>query len=235
MKKNILFLVALFVLSLVAVPATAQSRKDKKAAQKAEWEMEQQRKKEEAELLHQMRMDSIRNVQKRAAEKAERDAINDAAQETDFNELCMEYESTVDLIRARAVGDDLDQQMAVEIARSAALDELTSQISTAVNSLVTRYRKSSKVNDSRESFNRTEGMTRNVVNQTTGYRIACRKTTTFIEKGRRIFKHYIVLEVSKDELLKAVYQGLQEDEELKIEASYQEFKKEFDEVFSNQE
>ena len=234
MKKNILFLIAVFMLSIVA-PVSAQSRKDKKAAQKAEWEMEQQRKKEEAELLHQMRMDSIRNVQKRATEKAERDAINDAAQETDFNEPCMEYESTVDLIRARAVGDDLDQQMAVEIARSAALDELTSQISTAVNSLVTRYRKSSKVNDSRESFNRTEGMTRNVVNQTTGYRIACRKTTTFIEKGRRIFKHYIVLEVSKDELLKAVYQGLQEDEELKIEASYQEFKKEFDEVFSNQE
>ena len=145
----------------------------------------------------------------------------------------MEFESTADLIRARATGEDFDQQMAVEIARSAALDELTSQISTAVNSLVNRYRKSSKINDSRESLNRTQGMTTNVVNQTTGYRIACRKTTTLIEKGRRIFKHYIVVEVSKEELLEAVYQGLQEDEELKIDASYQDFKEEFDKVFSN--
>ena len=62
MKKNILFLIAVFMLSIVA-PVSAQSRKDKKAAQKAEWEMEQQRKKEEAELLHQMRMDSIRAIQ----------------------------------------------------------------------------------------------------------------------------------------------------------------------------
>ncbi len=232
MKKNILFLIAVFMLSIVA-PVSAQSRKDKKAAQKAEWEMEQQRKKEEAELLHQARMDSIKNAQKRAAEKAERDAINEAAQEVDFNEPCMEFESTADLIRARATGEDFDQQMAVEIARSAALDELTSQISTAVNSLVNRYRKSSKINDSRESLNRTQGMTTNVVNQTTGYRIACRKTTTLIEKGRRIFKHYIVVEVSKEELLEAVYQGLQEDEELKIDASYQDFKEEFDKVFSN--
>lgn len=233
MKKNILFLIAVFMLSIVATPVVAQSRKDKKASQKAEWEMEQQRKKEEAELMHQMRMDSIRNAQKRAAEKAEREAINEAAQETDLNVPCMEFESTADLIRAHATGEDLDQQMAVEIARSAALDELTSQISTAVNSLVNRYRKSSKINDSRESLNRTQGMTTNVVNQTTGYRIACRKTTTFIEKGRRIFKHYIVVEVSKEELLEAVYQGLQEDEELKIEASYQDFKEEFEKVFSN--
>ena len=63
MKKNILFLIAVFMLSIVATPVAAQSRKDKKAAQKAEWEMEQQRKKEEAELLHQMRMDSIRAIQ----------------------------------------------------------------------------------------------------------------------------------------------------------------------------
>lgn len=232
MKKNILFLIAVFMLSIVA-PVSAQTRKEKKAAQKAEWEMEQQRKKEEAELLHQARMDSIKNAQKRAAEKAERDAIYEAAQERDKNEPCMEFESTADLIRARATGEDFDQQMAVEIARSAALDELTSQISTAVNSLVNRYRKSSKINDSRESLNRTQGMTTNVVNQTTGYRIACRKTTTLIEKGRRIFKHYIVVEVSKEELLEAVYQGLQEDEELKIDASYQDFKEEFDKVFSN--
>lgn len=232
MKKNILFLIAVFMLSIVA-PVSAQSRKDKKAAQKAEWEMEQQRKKEEAELLHQARMDSIKNAQKRAAEKAERDAIYEAAQERDKNEPCMEFESTADLIRARATGEDLDQQMAVEIARSAALDELTSQISTAIESYFSRYRKSSNFNDSREALNRSQGLTRNVVNQTTGYRIVCRKTTTFIEKSRIIYRHYIVIEVSKDEVYKAVYQGLQEDEELKIDASYEEFKKEFDEIFSN--
>ena len=62
MKKIMLFGVVLMSFLLVT-PVMAQSRKDKKAAKKAQWEMQQQQAKEEAELLHQIKMDSIRQVQ----------------------------------------------------------------------------------------------------------------------------------------------------------------------------
>ena len=86
MKKTIVL--AMMALAIVALPATAQSSKDKKAAKKAEWEMQQKQKAEEAALLHQMKMDSIRDAQaareaakaeaeaKKAAEKAEQDYLN---------------------------------------------------------------------------------------------------------------------------------------------------------------
>lgn len=46
----------------LAMPVQAQSRKDKKAAQKEQWEREQRQKAEEEELRHQMKMDSLRNA-----------------------------------------------------------------------------------------------------------------------------------------------------------------------------
>lgn len=88
MKKNILFLIAVFMLSIVA-PVSAQSRKDKKAAQKVEWEMEQQRKKEEAELLHQLRMDSIRAIQE-SRDAARKQAEQRQRQEDEMKKMQLE-------------------------------------------------------------------------------------------------------------------------------------------------
>ena len=62
MKKIMLFATVVALSMAVVMPANAQSRKDKKAAQKAKWEMEQQRQREEEELRHQIRMDSLRNA-----------------------------------------------------------------------------------------------------------------------------------------------------------------------------
>ena len=67
--KKIMLLATVVAMSLaVAMPVNAQSRKEKKAAKKAQWEMEQKQKAEEAALLHQMRMDSIKKVQQQRAE-----------------------------------------------------------------------------------------------------------------------------------------------------------------------
>ncbi len=61
--KKIMFYATLVAMSLaIAMPIQAQSRKEKKAAQKEQWEREQRQKAEEAELRHQMRMDSLRNA-----------------------------------------------------------------------------------------------------------------------------------------------------------------------------
>lgn len=81
MKKVIFLLVALMALA-VCNPTMAQSRKDKKAAQKAAWEAEQKRKAEEAQLLHDMKMDSIRNAKKAQEDKAKKE--QDAAERANY-------------------------------------------------------------------------------------------------------------------------------------------------------
>ena len=236
MKKTIIL--ALMALAIVAVPATAQTRKDKKAAEKAQWEQEQKFAAEEAALRHQLKMDSLANAQRVAEEKAAEAAARakqraeaQAAQEQEVEVPCGDYYSTSEVIRALGIGEDYEQQMATEMARSAALEELASQISTSVQALVSNYKKSMRVNLKRESVRRVEGMAMTAVDQTTGYRIACRKTTSYVLNGEKLFKNYMVIEVNKDELLEPIYDNIQEDEELKVDMDYQKFAEEFDKNF----
>lgn len=236
MKKTIFL--ALMALAIVAVPASAQTRKDKKAAEKAKWEQQQQFDAEEAALRHQLKMDSLANAKRVAEEKAAEAAARakaraeaQAAQEQEVEVPCGDYYSTAELLRALGIGEDYEQQMAAEMARSAALEELASQISTSVQSLVNNYKKSLRINLKRESIRRVEGMTMTAVDQTTNFRIVCRKTTSYVLDGEKLFKQYMVVEVAKDELLEPIYEGIQEDEELKLDMDYQQFAEEFDKNF----
>ena len=179
MKKTIIL--AIMALAIVAVPANAQTRKEKKAAEKAKWEQQQQFDAEEAALRHQIRMDSIANAKRveeekaaEAAARAKARAEAQAAQEVEVVVPCGDYYSTSEIIRALGVGEDYDQQMAVELARSAALEEMASQINTSVQAIVSNYKKTMRINLTRESKQRMEGMTLTAVEQSTGYRIACR-------------------------------------------------------------
>ena len=233
MKKTIFF--ALMALAIVALPANAQTRKEKKAAEKAKWEQQQQFDAEEAALRHQIRMDSIANAKRveeekaaEAAARAKARAEAQAAQEVEVSEPCSDLYTTATLIRGRGIGEDYDQQMAVELARSAALEEMASQINTSVQAIVSNYKKTMRINLTRESKQRMEGMTLTAVEQSIGYRIACRKTTSYVLNGEKLFKHYMVVEVAKDELLEPIYQGIQEDEELQLDMDYQKFAEEFD-------
>ena len=250
MKKTIVL--ALMALAILAVPATAQTRKEKKAAEKAQWEQQQQFAAEEAALRHQLKMDSIANAKKVAEQqaaaaaaqaaadkaaaeakaKAEAEAL--AAQEVEVNVPCDEYLTTSELIRALGIGEDYDQQFALDIARTEALNELASQITTTVQSLLTKYNKSTTKQGkerSRESINRVEQMIQTAVDHATGYRIACRKMTSYILDGEKLYKAYIALEIGTDEILKSLYQDIQADEDLAIEASYENFKEEFNQTF----
>lgn len=266
MKANHIFAIAVMALAITALPAEAQTRKEKRAAKREQWKMEQRHKAEEAELRHQMRMDSIANSKKveeqraakaeaerQAAEaklqaaEAERKAADAEAKakqkkaeeeaamkEVEFVDPCGEWVSAGDRFFAHGVGEDLDQQLSVDIARTTALEELASQISTQVQSLVSNYRKQERKSTSRESLGRIEGLTTTEINQATGYRIACRKVMTFVQDGQRIYKTYIVLELNEDILLNGLYNTIQQDEELNVDAEYEAFKQEFNEHFMQQ-
>ena len=252
MKKIMLLATVVAMSFALTMPAQAQTRKDKKAAQKDEWKREQRQKAEEDELRHQIRMDSIANAKKvaeekaakaeadrrakEAEEKAKQKKAEEAAalQEVEFNEPCSsdDWYSTAELLRGRGIGEDYDQQNSVDDARQAAIKELAAQISTKVQDLVSRNRKSAKKNNERASLQKVDAMTVTEVEETTGFRKACSKTVTFVENGMRVFKTYYVAELPADRVLKNIYNNLQQDEDLKLDMNFDDFKKEFDKRFS---
>lgn len=236
MKKTIVL--ALMAMAIVAVPATAQTRKDKKAAEKAQWEQQQKFAAEEAALRHQIRMDSIANAKRvaeeqaaAAAAKAKAEADAKAAQEVEVSEPCEEYYSTKDLIRGRGVAESPIQQVAMAQARVLAVEEFAAQVQTTVQSVATNNMAALSGEDGMEVKVLFNNKTKNIVDQTTGFRIVCRKTTTSMKNGTKIYRHYMVVELDMETILKPLYDEIQKDEATKLELSLEEFSEEFEKHF----
>ena len=236
MKKTIVL--ALMAMAMVAVPASAQTRKDKKAAEKAQWEQEQKFAAEEAALRHQIRMDSIANAKRVAEEqaavaaaKAKAEADAKAAQEVEVSEPCEEYYSTKDLIRGRGVAESPIQQVAMAQARVLAVEEFAAQVQTTVQSVATNNMAALSGEDGMEVKVLFNNKTKNIVDQTTGFRIVCRKTTTSMKNGTKIYRHYMVVELDMETIVKPLYDAIQKDQATKLELSLEEFSEEFEKHF----
>lgn len=228
MKKTIVL--AFMAMAMVAVPATAQTRKDKKAAEKAQWEQQQKFAAEEAALRHQMKMDSLANAQK-VTEEQRKEAEALAAQEVEISEPCEEYYSTKELIRGRGVAESPIQQVAMSQARVLAVGEFAAQIETTVKALATNQQAGLTTADDINVQVLFNEKIKNIVDQTTGFRIVCRKTTTFMKSGKKIYKHYMVVELDMETILKPLYDEIQKDQSTKLELSLEEFSEEFEKHF----
>ena len=236
MKKTIVL--ALMAMAIVAVPATAQTRKDRKAAEKAQWEQQQKFDAEEAALRHQIRMDSIANAKRveeekaaEAAARAKARAEAQAAQEVEVSEPCEEYYSTKDLIRGRGVAESPIQQVAMAQARTLAVQEFASQVQTTVQAVATNNTAALSGADDMDVQVLFNDKVKTIVDQTTGFRIVCRKTTTFMKSGKKIYKHYMVVELDMETILKPLYDEIQKDQATKLELSLEEFSEEFEKHF----
>ena len=236
MKKTIVL--ALMALAIVAVPATAQTRKERKAAEKAKWEQQQQFDAEEAALRHQIRMDSIANAKRveeekaaEAAARAKARAEAQAAQEVEVSEPCEEYYSTKDLIRGRGVAESPIQQVAMSQARTLAVQEFASQVQTTVQAVATNNTAALSGADDMDVQVLFNDKVKTIVDQTTGFRIVCRKTTTFMKSGKKIYKHYMVVELDMETIVKPLYDEIQKDQATKLELSLEEFSEEFEKHF----
>lgn len=268
MKKSILF-AAVAALSLtICAPVQAQSRKDKKAAEKEQWEREQRYKAEEEELRHKMKMDSLRNVERknqeieaeaqaarlraeedrRKAEEEARERVKKeeemaAMEEKDFDEPCTEAGSTESYIRARGIGQSLQQQMARTKAQTQAVRDLGAKIGTTVQALIKMYSNEETIDvltDESSSSGikleeKIEGMVKQKVDQNLNFSTSCEKTKTFMKSGRKMYKCYMVVQAGKEDLLKPIYDQLQQDASLKLNVDYNRFSEEFDKEFNKQQ
>lgn len=159
--KKIMLLATVVAISLaVAMPVNAQSRKEKKAAAKAQWEMEQKQKAEEAALLHQMRMDSIKRANEERAEAEERARDRKRRRENQRDAMEQILEGGVQLIytpcmdeflalnkipeqmAAQGVGTGQQtQELAQKVANERALDDIGSRFAGVVKNAMESYNK----------------------------------------------------------------------------------------------
>lgn len=159
--KKIMLLATVVAMSLaVAMPVNAQSRKEKKAAAKAQWEMEQKQKAEEAALLHQMRMDSIKRANEERAEAEERARDRKRHRENQRDAMEQVLEGGVQLIytpcmdeflalnkvpeqmAAQGIGTGQQtQELAQKVANERALDDIGSRFAGVVKNAMESYNK----------------------------------------------------------------------------------------------
>ena len=253
--KNVTLL-GILLLSLAFVsPAMAQSRKDKKAAKKAQWEMQQQQAKEEAELLHQIKMDSIRQVQadkaaarQRAedervlqAQQAEADrqaALKEEAMREKEVEIPCDEESYSTLTNFRALGmaENMSMQVALVYATNNARAALAEQVKASVRSLTHNYTKSVNKNLTESMELRFEQLTVTVVNQELqNSNPVCKKATKYTNNGKLMYKYYVVVDMPKDALLQPLHQALANDDVASVDMDYNTFKAEFEKEFAAQQ
>lgn len=231
MKKITLFIALIMSMSLLT-PALAQTRKEKKAAKKAQWEMQQQQAKEEAELLHQIRMDSIRQ-----AEADRQQALKEEAmREKDVEIPCDDQSySTLTNFRALGVAENMSMQVALIYASNNARAALAEQVKASVRSLTHNYVKSLNKNMTEDMELRFEQLTVTVVNQELqNSNPVCKEAKKFNRNGKLMYKYYVVMDMSKDALLQPLHQALSADDIANVDMDYNTFKVEFEKEFANQ-
>lgn len=146
-----------------------------------------------------------------------------------FENPCSDCQSTNEKICAVAVRESMDQQMAKQMARSSALEELASKINVTVKAVIDDYYNSRSVNMNEETKRRFEGLSRQVIDQSVkGYRTACEKYSLSTKpNGAEVYKCYYGVELGTDDVAKSLYKGLSNDDKLRLDYDYEKFKDEF--------
>jgi len=137
-----------------------------------------------------------------------------------------EFQSNNEYFRASQVGESVDQATAKKKAMSNTRADLAAAIETQVKGVIDNYVNSREMNNLEEAEERFESLTREVINQKlTGVKTICEKTT---KTSTGNYKTYIALELAGDELMNAMNERLSQDDKLKIDYDYEQFKKTFD-------
>lgn len=137
-----------------------------------------------------------------------------------------EYFSNSKFFRANQVGESLDQATAKKKARSNAMAEMASSIQTLIKGVIDNYVNSREMNNKEVAEERFESLTREVIDQQlSGVKTICEQTTKTTEGN---YKVYIAIELSGQDLVKAINSRLSQEEMLRIDYDYEQFKKTFD-------
>lgn len=137
-----------------------------------------------------------------------------------------QYYSDGEYFRANDVAESTNQSMAKKKAMSNARLALAASIETTVKAVIDNYFSSYTSGQAIEDRERYEGLSREVINQKlNGIRTICEEYTKTAEGN---YKCYVAIELAGDEIAKGMSQRISDDEKLKIDFQYENFKKTFE-------
>lgn len=246
MKTTKIFAIITMALLMIAMPSEAQSRKDKKAAKKEKWEMEQKQQREEAELRHQIRMDSLRNAQRekdeaKAREQLRREAAaREAAEEKEISKM----EATTQL-PCEAYDDDewfyafgsriMKQPNTTASALLRSLQrQMRDKLSGAYKSVTRDYFDQMDTEESSYEREHIESAGEMVINQLVNEtREVCRNRSRYPDADGK-YTMYMAIKVSKKEIVEKVIDTISEDQQLKVRFNEKQFRDSAFKVFEDE-
>lgn len=150
------------------------------------------------------------------------------AGETVIKQYCSgpDYFTDKKNFRANNLGESMDQATAKKKAMANARADLASSIQTTMQGVVDNYVNSREMNNREEVEERFEGLTREVLDQTlTGVKVICEQPVKTAE-GK--YKYYVALELSGADLVADYNEAISNDERLRIDYDYEQFKETFE-------
>src|SRR5690606_1683197 len=137
-----------------------------------------------------------------------------------------DYFTTAKYFRANSIGESQDQVTSKRKALANARAELAQSIQTTVKTVTDNYVNSREFNNREEVEERFESLNREVVDQTlSGIRTLCEK---LMKTQEGTYKTYVAIELSADELVAKYNERISQDERVKIDYDYENFKETFE-------
>lgn len=206
-------------LMMLATPAEAQTRKEKKAAKKAEWEFQQKIK----EMERQRTLDSIANL------SAPRDEVFQ-------NDIPCYAESRSDKEYYRELGEGVDTKRniarltAVKMAQSMLRERLAHSVKGLSTDYTKLMNKSGKNSDMEQLM---EGEFMSVVDASLND--ADNPCERWSQDRSGNFHVYYVIEISRKELTEKMAEAISQNDQLKAEFDRDQFRKFADEYMAKQQ
>jgi hypothetical protein len=159
--------------------------------------------------------------------KSKKDIAQAPPGETRVEVLCSgpDFFSDNNFFRANSVAESQNQANSKRMALSNARAELAGQIETTMKSVIDNYIQDITVGNRTEFNQRYEGLSREVINQRlAGTRVICEE---LMRTSAGLYKTYIAIELSGEDLVNAMNQRIAADERLKLDYDYEKFKNTF--------
>ena len=195
---------------MIALPADAQSRKDKKAAKQAAYQHQQ----EMEAIKRQMELDSMKSVAARKSMRGTKSDIPCLAASFDDEEYFRDF----------GKGTNANEQAAREAAIDAAHQMIMKKMSRYVEGVMKTYTSSTRGNGSGDDV---------IARMENGFNGACQRLLNDASKvceesyqnQRGTWDSYYTIEIAKKDLKKALQQTIVTDNELRAKVNQEIFEK----------
>lgn len=213
--KKVLFIGSMLLVGmmLIATPVDAQSRKDRKKAEKEKWEAQQKFEAEMEAMKRQKTLDSMRAVMAKQNMRGVESDIPCIAASFDDEEYFRDY----------GKGTNANEQKARLAAIKAAKEMVYEKLSHYVEGVMKDYTSSTQGDYNDDVISRMEngfkGATQRMLNDAEK---VCEKS---YQNNRGTWDSYYTIQISKKDLKKALQQTIVTDNELRAKVNQEVFEK----------